>query len=460
MHEEHVLQNAIGGTLSPDDILCKACGNKLSVDVDTPFISIFSKFCTRLDIKVDRPRSKKRTQAKKVNGRIGDVEVSIHEGRVLPSKPQHEIVDDVLYVFSQGDHAEGYAKKIVSQMPAGSVRDVKYFSDLTGMGNVAIPFELDNVIYKRGLAKIAIGYASSLGVSREHMSAALDTEKEEVKQKIDVVPFVPVGEFDNLFEHSRFYLDEDYPSHVLILFTRKYRDPVTEKVQTWLICYVELFGTFQHYVILDYDFKHEVYGSYRQLILKKEGKTIDAIPGPKEMHYVLSDVGLSPEELKGLEEDEILKKIQAEYDRRKYKTSVEEFTDRIITALSSVHNFVSVGIPAHCDPELENLVKRFFGERGSKKNFIAMLGFMRNVKLYQRVKYFEDADEEVDVIDCSSFRRAYFDLSEKADGELQCSFTESLKLSLGEFDKVVEYGHYKFGVLSAFIEKKSGIKLA
>jgi len=30
MHEEHVLQNAIGGTLSPDDILCKACGNKLS----------------------------------------------------------------------------------------------------------------------------------------------------------------------------------------------------------------------------------------------------------------------------------------------------------------------------------------------------------------------------------------------------------------------------------------------
>ncbi|WP_085707096.1 HNH endonuclease [Pseudomonas sp. B35(2017)] len=458
MHEEHVIQNAIGGTLSPDDILCKFCGNELSSSVDTPFISIFSKFCTRLDIKVDRPRSKKRTQAKKVNGRIGDVEVNIHDGRVLPSKPQHLIVDGVLYVFSQEEHAEGYANKVVSSMAPDSVSGVKYFSDLTGMGNVAIPFELDNVVYKRGLAKIAIGYASSLGVSRSEMPAALDAEKGEIRQRIDVVPFVPVGEFDDLFERSRFYLDEDYPSHMLKLFTRKYRDPVNEEVQTWLICYVELFGTFQHYVILNYDFKGEVDGSYRQLILKKEAKSIVEMLGPKEMHYVLSEVGIAAEELVGLSDEEVLTKIRAEYDRQKYRTSVEEFTDRIITAISTVARFVSVGIPAHCDPELEELVRAFFGEAGSRKNFDAMMGFMKNTRLYQRVEYFEESDEEVEVIDSSSFRCAYFDFGGASGGERKCSFTESLKVSLGEFDRVVEYGHYKFGLLSEFIERKSGIK--
>lgn len=459
MHEEHVIQNAIGGTLSPDDILCKSCGNDLSVDIDTPFISIFSKFCTRLDIKLDRPRSKKRTQAKKILGHVGDIEVNIHEGRVSPSKPQHLFIDDVLYVFSQGEHAEGYAKKIISGISSGSVRDVKYFSDLTGMGNVAISFELDNVVYKRGLAKIAVGYAKSLGVSREAMPAALDAATKEIKRKIDVVPFFPAGDFDSLFEKSRFYLDvEDYPSHALILFTRKYRDPESEKVQTWLICYVELFGTFQHYVILNYDFKGEVYGSYRQLILKKVGKVIGVLPGPKEMHYVLGEVGIGAEELSGLNEGEILTKIQAEYDRQKYQTSVDDFADRMITALCSIHRFVSVGIPAHCDPELEKLVKDFFGDKGSHQYFDLLQGFLKNVRLYQRVQYFEGSDEEVEVIDSSEYRRGYFDLSGRGDDEMKCSFTESLKTTLEDFSKVVDYGHYKFGLLSAYIDQKNGIK--
>lgn len=33
-HEEHIIQQALGGTITANDILCKNCGNRLSKEID------------------------------------------------------------------------------------------------------------------------------------------------------------------------------------------------------------------------------------------------------------------------------------------------------------------------------------------------------------------------------------------------------------------------------------------
>ena len=53
-HDEHIIQQSIGGNLTVNDILCSSCGGKLGNKVDVPFVNIFEGIATRLDIKRDR----------------------------------------------------------------------------------------------------------------------------------------------------------------------------------------------------------------------------------------------------------------------------------------------------------------------------------------------------------------------------------------------------------------------
>ena len=57
-HGEHVIQQAIGGSLVSKGILCKKCGGELSRKIDNPFNAIFEGIATRLDIKKDRKANK------------------------------------------------------------------------------------------------------------------------------------------------------------------------------------------------------------------------------------------------------------------------------------------------------------------------------------------------------------------------------------------------------------------
>ncbi|KAF3997003.1 HNH endonuclease [Glaciimonas immobilis] len=41
-HEEHIIQNAIGGKLRSDSILCEKCGETLGGTVDAPFVNAVS----------------------------------------------------------------------------------------------------------------------------------------------------------------------------------------------------------------------------------------------------------------------------------------------------------------------------------------------------------------------------------------------------------------------------------
>lgn len=440
-HGEHIIQNAIGGTLISDEILCKDCGNDLGDEIDVPFVKIFESIAIRLDIKTDRKRS-----SKKAMGKIGDIEVIIDENKVIPSKPQHKVIGNTLLIVSPEQHAQGYAKKVSSHEDMKNIRSIEYIHDMTGAGNIEIPFTLQNELFKRGLAKIAIGYASHMGVSREEMPLALNCHEKQIRNEICVIPFIPTGDVDFLIERSRPHLDsEDYPSHTIVLFTLKTKTPDSSTIKNLLICYIELFGTFQHYIILNEDYKSKIYNNYRQFVLRKNGKTITHIPGPKDLHLILSETGLSANDLKGLNNKQALNKIQNEYDRIKYQTSLASYLNDLWSKVSLTINLYLAGIENHCEPNTLDLVRKFIGDEHDKRLESLML-FKKNYSQYN--KHNDDS-----FFDESPHRQSFYRPSENTQFERCSNFFESLSTYHSDRQKAIDYGHYKFESLSLFIQR-------
>ena len=80
-----------------------------------------------------------------------------------------------------------------------------------------------------------------------------------------VFPFIPTSLFDVLFEDYRYFYEECYPSHTLRLFSTRYDNDTMA-----LYCYVDLFSTFQYYVLLNGDYKgDEVNETYAQRLFPK-----------------------------------------------------------------------------------------------------------------------------------------------------------------------------------------------
>ncbi|EPE2685207.1 HNH endonuclease [Vibrio alginolyticus] len=100
-HDEHIIQQAIGGTLTSDSVLCKSCGENLGNTVDVPFNMMFDSICTRLDIKKDRGNKKKGTAKGVIFGKgdcygndLSGIEVFWRDSKVTPVIPIHRYTPD------------------------------------------------------------------------------------------------------------------------------------------------------------------------------------------------------------------------------------------------------------------------------------------------------------------------------------------------------------------------------
>ena len=59
-HNEHIIQNAIGGRLKSNNILCEKCGCDLGKKIDAPFVKIFENICKILNVTKDHGNDQKR----------------------------------------------------------------------------------------------------------------------------------------------------------------------------------------------------------------------------------------------------------------------------------------------------------------------------------------------------------------------------------------------------------------
>lgn len=244
---EHIIQNAIGGLYESEDICCPECNNYISKYIDAPFTKTFNAIISRIEnfTKTNNKKSKPLYTGKAMyNHEIYNV--SLKDGKVVACPK--------------------LSKKLKCDISKLEFKILGY------------DFTIENTSFKNGLAKIAFNFALEKGVpigvlkKRVEMQI-LDNKIKNIKFRYPILPFVPLNPIDKYIELETYM--ELY--HNLILFNQG----------NTLWCYIDLFNTFQYYVLLsdEWDENISVYESYLQLLQKIDRTIPDIyIRKPKHIH--------------------------------------------------------------------------------------------------------------------------------------------------------------------------------
>lgn len=435
-HDEHIIQQAIGGTLTDDGILCLLCGNSLGALVDVPFSRMFDSISTRLDIRKDRD-SKRKASARgtliskpdQYGNDLSGVKVFWKSFKITPIAPMHRYIceNSKVVIYADKKQLANYIKvvnKEIKEKFIDNPPEITVCDDIDGL--VEFSLELDNEACKKGLAKIALGFASKCGMDREIFTSVLDTEKNVIKDEIKVIPFYPLSIFDEVIETEKSKI-RYFPTHTLILFTT-----VTEPKA--LVCYVELFSTFQWYVVLSENYIGEPIYRHHHQRLSKESDYIFK-PGRryhKERSAILSSLGITRERIsiahekqkgdkaKSIEEVECLM-VQEEYIKQKYTIILEEE--------------IKISVDYACQ-------KLSMAENKS-------LELVRDI--LENMRLFYGQLDESEVFNIVSYRRLYSNSGVHRD--YVCSVIEKYQ-AIDGFDLFKEYAHRKVRMLNEHMEIK------
>ncbi|MBE1427322.1 hypothetical protein H4684_004014 [Desulfomicrobium macestii] len=447
-HDEHIIQQAIGGSLTGNDILCASCGGKLGNDIDVPFTQMFSGIATRLNIKKDRNSNKYKSvkgillsKVDQYNIKMNQIDVLCKEFEVTPLKPFHKYTDDKRKVIIYGNKkvTNQYRKKveveISEKFSSHELPEIIICNDIEGL--VSYPLSLDNKVLKQGLAKIAVGFASKYGIPRTEFPLALDISKEEpiFLDKPLVVPFYPLGIIDRHIEAERNKLCH-YPTHTAIIFT-------TITNPKCLACYIDLFSTFQFYVVLNNNYTGEdIYKYFTQRILRKDDYKFELNRKYyKERNIHLDSLGITEHRIDGLFENQTntpennksreeieCEIIQEEYIKQKYRIDLED----------DVSGYVSYVMR-----------DKMLSDNIEKLDMESVMNFKRNFDLFYSVQ----GDDEI--FDISSYRR-YFSYNNVLIDFLYSSMQSSKELYRS--GELRNYCHLKVKMLEDFIQRE-GIKI-
>lgn len=289
--KEHIIQNALGGQLVFSDICCSACNQRVRRDVDDQFTKIFNPLLGIFKNmhKTNHVKSSPKYKGKaffKRNGKQYDV--ILKNGKIVDCKELKK------------DYKEKFKPQMLKEL-------ILLFRN----------FEMDNYYFKQGMSKIAFNFALYSGVDFSLLRAFLHIEPQKKDFKISfsnvVIPFIALNPFDEAWEITR----KGEPYHNLILFSQ----------DKYLWCYVDLFNTFQTYVLLSksWDKEKTINKSYFQLLKKLNRETPEiSIRRPKDAWYYAQTYNVSPvmDECKMKEEiQRVINKQSLQMDMQEYITS-------------------------------------------------------------------------------------------------------------------------------------------
>lgn len=201
---EHIIHNAIGGTLQDDEIYCETCNNRLGSKMDKEFTRIFAPIIDNINIHKSRNNSEGTSYTGVIVDRKGNKYNAVfRNGKVVKMTD----ADSKYVKFEKGKYTPLYYN-----------------------------FDFDNIAFKKGMSKIAFNYAIHLGISPQFLDGVFDYNNKEFIQNPTLIPFVPLTPFDYIMEFnksSRVY-------HTIRIFN----------IQNVLYAYIDLFNTFQYYVVL------------------------------------------------------------------------------------------------------------------------------------------------------------------------------------------------------------------
>lgn len=252
---EHVIQNALGGTLESTDICCPECNNYISRHIDAPFVKTFNPILGNMKHLV---KSHTKDSTPPYTGTIK------YEGNLYKA------------TFKNG--------KLSSS--ADLSRALRCDASKLPVEVVSYDFDLNNDYFQNGIAKIAFNYAMAANVDFNVLKDGLKVESDgtnitKITYDYPLVPFYPQNPID-------YYLELNTQSdlyHNMVLFSQ----------HNHLWCYIDLFNTFQYYVHLSdkWPTRKKIYNSYTQKLQKPKHEEIDVkYMRPKDLMIVAKQYGV------------------------------------------------------------------------------------------------------------------------------------------------------------------------
>lgn len=220
---EHIIPNAIGGTLKSDKIYCKECNQQYGANLDKKFIQIFAPIIDNLNIHKDRKTKGTSYTGILIDSNGNSYTATFKNGKVVK-------LDD---------------------------KDIRYEKDK--FYTKGYHFDLDNKAFKLGISKIAFNYAIYCEIPSQYLEKIFNYRDKKLIESTAVIPFIPLTPFDTIME----MIPVAKIFHAVRIFNNK----------NSLYAYVSLFNTFQYYVLLSekYDFEKQgdIDKSYGNIIEKK-----------------------------------------------------------------------------------------------------------------------------------------------------------------------------------------------
>jgi hypothetical protein len=445
-HAEHIIQNALYGRLKPSNILCETCGGKLS-GIDADFADLFSQFTVpiyHILASKDHGSNSVRAQKGELKKPTGEtLEVYVKKGKAVPIKPTfvHDPETRVLKIYANAKSIEGYKNYVLKELASKgtdvAALSVELHEHILDYEQIGYPFskgvENFNLKFKLGLNKIATGFAISSGVDRKAVPRTLDTEKQEIVFSKNIVPFFPVGALDLLVEPFRLPLEPEFPTHTLILYTD---DAFPTR---WLVCYIDLFSTFQHYVVLNDDYRGvPVHNVYYQTIIKQNKPTIEVRKTRwKYLGIVADAIGVDKKEMAGMSIEEMYDFLEKKYEQLgvSYSLDINEMIRAVSGRVSMMLAARRAGI------ELNHLsdIERQILDATPDLDIDDMLS------MYFELGRIEDESPD------SFYKQNYIDADIAENPFLHSTLMKMIELNNEGFDGFKGYGHSKFYELEHFV---------
>ena len=339
-HDEHIIQNAIGGALVSDDILCEDCGGKLGDSVDAAFATALSPLTVLLEVARDRGNHSQ-TSAKLVPNDpdaapLQNLRFTLHSDfSVVPQRPvflRSEARRTVTVIGATSKQAEQYAKAPqVKAVLAGGYALELSTNAAPFAQNLLVPVGPNSVDVLRGVLKIAIGYASFNGVSRvtfEHLLEKDDLTNSEPVLRSTVFPYYPTTDAERLFETEKHAHEDWYPTHHLYLFSQGGN----------LYCFVELFGTIQKYVHLTSQYVgRPMVQKFVQRAEKWDfDEAIYTAGSPKDLHILAGEWGV---EMAGRPWEDVQRDVLNRARSRAYALEPDETIEKVTQLIGLLVQF-------------------------------------------------------------------------------------------------------------------------
>lgn len=445
--DEHIIPQVLGGCLISNKLLCRDCNSKLGKTIDAKFVKTFEPLICTLDI-IGRDSNKG------VNCKIltedREIDGIIQNGKLYPKKPFFTMKGNKVNFYGSKKNLK-YFKKIIQNEAAKrkintSELVIKCIDDVTGF--FTVDFHIDNQNFYESMTKIALNFALENSIPYEVLEHLISKKDKKIESGI-LLPYLPLTDFEKILERSRNKIEPDFPSHTILLFSER-----LDKGDKMLVCYIDLFSTFQFYIILSTEYKgSDVFIPYFQRIKREIIVPYSADENALCHKSILPDIyeveSRHPSIKVDLDNPKKLKKLLDTYlsQARPYKADYKDH-------LKLMYDNLAIPLVYFLKPD-PNIKKMLRNEILEKiKEFSDEEIFNANIQMHQF--YYICYDEKADIVLEKHLRRIIVN-----KGKLQSIFSvltpEYVK---SQNDLVKKYGHEKFNALMEyvnllFLEKKA-----